>query len=142
MAAMTQERKVQKLSETTVVNLLHLPMKAGARGLLGAVAVLTGGYVTAGTTATGLITLGVFEETTDNTGGADGALYARIRQGAFKLNNSTGPDAITQADAGKDVFLVDDQTAARTDGGGTRSRAGRVLQIEPDGVFVQMGIGL
>ncbi|MBI2392810.1 MAG: hypothetical protein HYV09_24710 [Deltaproteobacteria bacterium] len=142
MAAMTQERKVQKLSERTVVDLLYQPMKANARIYLGAIAVLNAGYVAPGTSAKDLVALGIAEETIDNTGGADGARFAPVRQGAFKLANSLGPDAITQADVGKDCFIVDDQTVARTDGGGARSRAGKVVQLEPDGVFVQLGIGL
>lgn len=142
MAAMTLERKTKKLSEQTVVNLLHQPMKSNAKILLGAIAVLDGGFVTPGRTATGLIAIGISEETIDNTGGLDGAIFAPIRQGTFLAFNSGGTDAVTQADVGKDCFIVDDQTVAKTDDTGKRSRAGRVIQIEPTGmVWVQLGIG-
>ena len=48
----------------------------------------------------------------------------------------TAADAITLADIGKDCFIVDDQTVAKTDGAGTRSRAGRVFDVDADGVWV------
>jgi hypothetical protein len=139
---MTLERKTKKLSEQTVINLLHQPMKANTTVLLGALVVLDAGYVAPGRAATGLIPLGITEETVDNTGGPDGALHAPIRQGTFLFFNSGGADAITQLDVGKDCFIADDQTVAKTDDTGKRSRAGKIIQLEPDGmVWVQLGIG-
>ncbi|MBI2388648.1 MAG: hypothetical protein HYV09_03440 [Deltaproteobacteria bacterium] len=135
-------RKTTKLSGQTIVNLLHQPMKEKTKIWLGAIAVLDGGYVTPGRTGTGLVAIGIAEETIDNTTGADGAIFAPIRQGTFLFYNSGGTDAITQADVGKDAFIVDDQTVAKTDDTGKRSRAGRIVQIEPTGmVWVQLGIG-
>lgn len=143
MAAMTLERKTKKLSEQTVINLLHQPAKANVKILLGALVVLDAGFVAPGRAATGLIALGIAEETVDNTGGADGALFVPVRQGVFLFFSAGGADAITQADVGKDCFIVDDQTVAKTDGAGARSRAGRIVQLEPDGmVWAQLGIGL
>lgn len=143
MAAMTLERKTRKLSEQTVVNLLHQPMKGKTKILLGAIAVLDAGFVAPARAATGLIALGIAEETVDNTDGADGAIFAPIRQGTFQCFNSGGTETITQTDVGKDCFLVDDQTVAKTDDTGKRSRAGKIVQVDPTGlVWVQLGIGL
>ncbi|MGZ3423133.1 MAG: hypothetical protein ACXVEF_42445 [Polyangiales bacterium] len=143
MAAMTLERKTRKYSEVTVANLLALPIKANTKVLLGAMIALSGGFVVPALEATGLIALGIAEQTIDNIGGADGELLVPIRQGTFLVFNSGGADALLQADVGHDVFFVDDQTVAKTDGGGKRSRAGKLLGIETDGmVWVQLAIGL
>ena len=52
---------------------------------------------------------------------------------ATSFANSSAGDLITIADIGKACFIVDDQTVAKTDGTGTRSRAGIVDGIEASG---------
>jgi len=143
MAALDRERKTQKLSDHTVVDLLVFPVKGGVKGFLGAIAVLNAGFAAPATAGTGLIAVGVFEYTVDNTTGKDGDAQARIRQGTFPFFNSGSADLIAQVDVGKDCFLVDDQTVAKTDGGGARSRAGKIMGLRDDGfVLVQLGLGL
>jgi hypothetical protein len=118
-------------------------MKGGVKGFLGGIAVLNGGFLAPATAATGLIAVGIFEATVDNTAGKDGDEKGRVRQGTFPFFNSGGADTIAQVDVPKDCFLVDDQTVAKTDGGGARSRAGKIVAIRDDGmVWVQLGIGL
>ena len=141
--ALDRERKTQKLSDHTVIDLVPQPVKAGVKCFLGAIAVLNAGFAAPATTATGLIAVGIFEFTVDNTTGKDGDAQARIRQGTFPFFNSGGADAIAQADVGKDCFLVDDQTVAKTDGGATRSRGGKIMGLRDDGfVLVQLALGL
>ena len=54
------------------------------------------------------------------------------------FKNSTAGDLIITTDQGKDCYLLDDQTVAKTSGGGTRSVAGRVWDLDPvKGVLVQ-----
>ena len=45
----------------------------------------------------------------------------------------------TAADIQKDCYIVDDQTVAKTSGTNTRSVAGKVIEVEADGVFVRVG---
>ena|SRR5258708_4280989 len=144
MSALDRERKTRKLSETTMVNLLVFPVKGGTKIFLGAMVVLSAGFLAPGSAATGLIAVGVAEYTVDNTTGKDGDQPLRIRQGTFEMFNGTGADVIAQADVGKDCYIVDDQTVAKTDAAGTRSRAGKILGLSDDGrfVWVQIGIGL
>ncbi len=53
--------------------------------------------------------------------------------------NSTAGDLIIAADIGKDVYLVDDQTVAKTSATATRSVAGRVWKLDSvKGVLVQI----
>ena len=51
--------------------------------------------------------------------------------------NSASTDQITLADLGAAVFIVDDQTVAKTNGGGTRSQAGYVVDVDATGVWIR-----
>jgi hypothetical protein len=69
-----------------------------------------------------------------------GAISARVRRGIFKFANSSAGDAIAQANVGVDCYIVDDQTVALTSGPNTRSRAGKVTEIDADGgIWVEVG---
>jgi hypothetical protein len=107
----------------------------------GGIAVVDAGYMAPARAALSLIAIGVFQESVLNSGSA-GAKSVEVLEGAYKFANSTAGDQIVQADLGKDCFLVDDQTVAKTDGTGTRSRAGKVHRIDSDGVVVLIGLGL
>jgi hypothetical protein len=138
MSALTQARNTpQRLGEVS-----GFPVKGGATVYLGALVVLAAGFAAAGSVATGLVAIGRAEETVDNAAGNDGDLTVQVRRGVFKFANSAAGDAIAQADVGADCYVVDDQTVAKTDGTGTRSRAGHVVAVESDGVWVQIGLGL
>jgi hypothetical protein len=95
------------------------------------------GFAVPGSTATTLTYLGRAEETVDNTGGADGAKVVLVRRKKMFKWANLAADLVTQADMGKTVYVVDDQTVAKTSGGTTRSLAGRVLGIEADGVWIE-----
>ena len=143
MSAMPRERKTKKLGEQTIVSLLGLPIKGATKVLAGALIALDAGFVVSASEKVGLIALGIAEETVDNTIGLDGSLFVKVRQGTFLVFDLGGADAIVQADVGKDLYLVDDQTVSKSDGGGKRSRAGHLMGVEPGGmVWVQCGIGL
>ncbi len=84
---------------------------------------------------------GVATTAYDNTGGAAGAVVARIeREGVYgPFANSAAGDQITVADIDADCFVVDDQTVAKTSGTNTRLVAGKVHMVEPAGVWVRIG---
>jgi hypothetical protein len=84
--------------------ILGFPVKGSTKAIQGGLAVLNAGYAAPGTTATGLVALGRFEETVDNTAGADGALNVTVKAGTFKFANSASADLIAQADAGADLL--------------------------------------
>jgi len=98
------------------------------------------GYATKGAAATGLVAVGRAEERVVNAG-ADGAETIRVRRGIFRYANSAAADAIAAAQIGQVCYIVDDQTVAKTDGGGTRSPAGIVHDVDVLGVWVQIGYG-
>jgi len=118
------------------------PVKASTICYQGGLAVLNAGYAAPGTAATGLVAIGRFEDTADNSAGADGAIKARVKRGKFLFANSASADLIAQADVGADCYIVDDQTVAKTSATSTRSRAGVIVGVETAGVWVQLGLGL
>lgn len=96
------------------------------------------GFLVAGATAAGLVAVGRAEDAGDNTGGANGEKPLRYRMGCFRYGNSAGADEITIADIDALCFIVDDQTVARTNGGGTRSPAGVIDGVDAQGVWLRL----
>lgn len=115
----------------------YLPVAQDAIGYAGGIAVLDGGFLKPGETATGLVAVGVLQESYDNTGGSDGDIGARVDRGIFPFANSGGADEITRTEIGSDCYIVDDQTVAKTSGSSTRSVAGKVFDVDADGVWVE-----
>jgi hypothetical protein len=97
------------------------------------------GYAVEATEATDLRPVGRACESVDNTGGGDGAARINCEPGTYLLANSTGPDAITMADFLNDVYLVNGGKVAKTDGGGKRSKAGKMLGLDRGRVAVSIG---
>ncbi len=119
-------------------DLLALPVAAGVKIYAGAlVAVNAAGYAVPGSTAANLKAAGRAEGQVDNTGGVDGAQTVTVRRGVFKWANA-GADPVGQAHVLSDCYIVDDQTVAATDGAGTRSKAGKVLGVDVNGVWVEI----
>ena len=91
-----------------------------------------------GATSTTLTAVGRCEENVLT--GASNTREIRARSGIFKFDNSGG--SITAADIGNDCYIVDDETVHQTDGGSTRSVAGKVYKVDSDGVWVAIGFPL
>lgn len=102
-------------------------------------AVNSSGYAQPGTAAVGLKCVGRFAEYVDNSAGADGDLNVDVENGIFRYENSAAADEITLADVGNIAYIVDDQTVAKTNAGGTRSPAGIIDDVDSAGVWVRMG---
>lgn len=115
------------------------PAAANAVIYQGALVALSAtGFATPGAVATTLTAVGRAKADVDNTGGADGDLPVPVERGTFRFANSSAGDAITLADVGKDCFIVDDQTVAKTNGTSTRSVAGKVRDVDAQGVWVEI----
>lgn len=134
MAALTASRDTKRRAG----DLLSLPALAASTVYAGGIAVITAaGFCTKGSVATTHKAVGVFEEDNANAG-ANGAVNYKVRQdGWFKFANSAAGDAITLADVNADCYIVDDQTVAKTDGAATRSKAGKIRDVDADGVWVE-----
>lgn len=122
--------------------LFTIPVAAAKKIYRGALIVLdSSGNAEPATTATGKRALGVALEYADNTDGAAGDITVDVRTGIFGFANSSAGDAITAAEIGHTCYIVDDQTVAKTSGGGTRSPAGCIKMIDQDGlVLVDVGM--
>lgn len=115
------------------------PVAASTKIFAGAlVCINSSGYATKGATSTSLKCVGVAQEQADNSAGSAADISVKTRRGCFKFGNSTSTDAITLAEVGSDCYIVDDQTVAKTNGSSSRSVAGKVRDVETDGVWVEI----
>ena len=132
--SLSADRNTPYKEPTTIA----VPMGANAKIYGGALVVANAtGFAVPGATATTLTYLGRADQYADNTGGTDGAQTVLVRrEKLFKWVNS-GADPIDQSCLGKPCYIVDDQTVAKTNGGNTRSAAGKVMGIDTDGVWVE-----
>lgn len=139
MPALAAGKAVARHGTHPTPTLLSYPVAAGAKGFTGSALVLNAsGLVAQATTATGLTALGVSTRDFDNTAGSASAFVVEAEAGIFAMENSAAADQILQADVGKDCFFVDDQTVAKTNGGSTRSVAGKVVRLEEGKVWVRI----
>lgn len=134
MAALTAGRAIPERTGNTVPG----GLAASTKIYQGALACLSGNYVVNGATATGLKALGIAIDEYDNSTGVDGAVVGEFRRGVFRFNNSTSGDAIAKGDIGSNCYIVDNQTVAKTDGTGTRSVAGKISDVDAQGVWVDL----
>lgn len=100
------------------------------------------GYNTVGAAATGQFARGIC--TTGKVSPAsNGAVEVGWEEGDFELESGTAADALTVANVGDTVYIIDDNTVGATDGTGTRSAAGKLVGISPNGKpIVRIGLGL
>jgi hypothetical protein len=104
------------------------------------VAIGTGtGYAGPATTAGTWSVVGAARATVDNSAGNAGDLRIEVdREGWFRFKNSGAGDTIALDDVGKVCYAVDDETVALTDGGaGARSAAGRIRDVDAQGVWIE-----
>jgi hypothetical protein len=142
MAALTKERDTKyKEGSQSGAPLQSLPVAATTVLWAGSLVCDNGsGYAIPGSTATTQLAIGRCESTVDNNPGAAGDLNVTVRRGIFKFANSSAGDLIAIDDRLADCFIVDDQTVALTNGGGTRSKAGVIWDVDADGeVWVLVG---
>lgn len=133
MTALTKGRRALSREGKTVSD----PVAANAKIFTGALVVLVGGFLKPGTVATGLKARGIAAADADNTGGADGAIRVDVeRKGAFPFVNH-GADPIDRTHIGGNAYIVDDQTVAATDGTGARSVAGKIIDLDVNGVWIE-----
>ncbi|MFD1330251.1 hypothetical protein [Mycoplana ramosa] len=115
-----------------------IPVAAATLIYAGAlVAINAAGNAVPFSAATGLKSVGRAERRVNNTGAA-GEQSVEVSAGIFRFANSTAADLITKADIGSDCYGVDDQTVAKTSGSSSRSVAGKVFDVDAQGVWVQI----
>jgi hypothetical protein len=136
MAALTQERNTPAFTPYPARRTVDV--KASTKILKGAMVAIdsSGNAQPAGLAAGGSVrVVGIASATADNSAGAAGAIQVELLVGQFKFVNH-GADAVTKASVGADCFVLDDQTVALTSATSTRIVAGKVQQVDADGVRV------
>ncbi|WP_417656184.1 hypothetical protein [Pseudidiomarina aestuarii] len=129
---LTQDRDTHRSELALVTD----PVAASERIFAGSIVMLdASGDAVPGSTATGLTPRGVAQEHADNRNGLAGALSVRSRRGVFCFENDS---SVSRADIGGQAYVVDDQTVANTDGTGTRSALGKIIDVNADGVWVEI----
>jgi hypothetical protein len=81
--------------------------------------------------------VGVAEFEADNSTGIDGAIKGQVRKGTFQFFNSAAADLITLTSVGDSAYVVDNQTVAKTSATNTRPVAGKIVDVDADGVWVE-----
>lgn len=140
MTALASDRPVKKIGAGPIPNRLSLLQKGSTTIYQGALVVLNAGYAAPGSTATSLTAVGVATSQSDNANGSDGDVSVEVESGVFPFKNSASTDAIAQAQVGSDCYVVDDQTVAKTDGSSTRSKAGKIVAVDANFVYVLVGL--
>lgn len=139
MTAATAER----LRRTRAGGQLNLPVQAAAVIFQGCLVATIAGVAVPGRAATTraeldtMMVAGLAYESVVG-GGSDGAVRVEVERGIFCLANSGGGDALTIADRDKYCFVADNQTVAKTSGGGMRPIAGLVVDVDEAGVWVDL----
>jgi len=143
MTALAAARNTPQMGDTPIAKSLSLPVAAAKKIYQGSLVMPdVAGRATpaAAITTADQVCAGVAAETVDNSSGAAGALPVPLKTGIFRLANSAGTDALTIADRHRLCFAADDQTVSRTSNSGRRAIAGRVVDVDSDGVWVEVGV--
>lgn len=120
----------------------QFPVATAKKIYAGAIVALNAsGYATPGAVAATLVAVGRAEAQVDNTNGQNGDLNVTVRRGVFLYKNSADADLIARTEIGQACYIVDDETVAKTDGTGTRSPAGFIMNVDSLGVWVLVGFG-
>lgn len=115
-----------------------LPVKAATtihQG--GMVQIDAAGYAVPASATAANVTVGRAEASANNSAGANGAISVKVRSGVFRFANSAAGDLIARTEIGKAIFVVDDQTLAKTDATGARPKAGTCFDVDAQGVWVK-----
>jgi hypothetical protein len=116
----------------------NFPVAASTKLLGGTIVALNAsGLLVNPSASNALKSVGVVQQTHDNSAGLAGAISAEVHSGVWgPFDNSAAADAIALADVGADCWLVDNQTVAKTSASNTRSVAGKISHVSSEGVWV------
>lgn len=138
--AMTANRPVGEIP-SSAADRCFVDMKAGAIyvGSMVAVDDLTPGFAeeagaVAASTVIGVLKYGCRSEA---IAANDGDIRIQVDTGVFgPFKNGAGPDLLTSDHVLDVCWCVQGDTAAKTDGGGTRPPAGFVARVDDEGVWI------
>ncbi len=112
------------------------PVKAATALHVNTIAVLAAGLAVPLSAATGtekcagLVTFSV------NNTGANGAVRVEVEAGEHKFISSD----VAISDVGSTAYFVDSKTVSKSHATNTRPAAGKIIQVDDDGVWVLLGV--
>lgn len=128
MAALTKDRNTKSKD---IRRSIDVPVAATTTIYAGAmVAVNASGYLIPASDAAGITTVGVADHAADNSAGANGDIFCRVRKGVFAFN--TAGTVVDQADAFLSVYVSDDNTVEKIAGVTNNIVAGTLDSLDPD----------
>ena len=123
---------VTHMQKRAGVDFAH-PQKGGTTIYRGAIVVLNAdGFAIPGKTATGLVSAGIAQATSDNSSGADSAKSASVSKGVFLVKSGD----ITRQHIGDPAYIVDDEFVSFSHDTNSRSVAGTIVDVDQNGVWV------
>lgn len=148
MTALAAAKQLVKYNGSPLPAMIPYAQKTGTTIYPGAlVSIATDGYCRPARASTTDVVVGYARKnpcsaTGIYTSSVAGDSMVEVSAGVIKLANSSGGDEITIAELWAYAYAVDDQTVAKTDGTGTRVRAGRIVGLDAGGVYVLVGLGM
>ncbi|WP_143869886.1 hypothetical protein [Catenovulum sediminis] len=112
------------------------PVKAGAVLTGNRPVLLAAGLAIAVTDNNSALSAGVATMLADNANGADSAIMVEVDTGEHKFQTSD----ITAANVGQTAYFVDDGEVSISSSTNTRAPAGKITQVDTDGVWVELGV--
>lgn len=100
----------------------------------------SGGWAVPAGTASAGAAIGIAVKTVSG-GGTNGLNSVEVERDIGRFKNSASGDLITFADIGNSCYIVDDETVAKTDDSAARKVAGCIVDVDADGVWVDVGPG-
>lgn len=135
MTATTEGRNTKRRNADRVSLLVDTGVTVYAGTML-ALLTSSGEAVAGGDASTGNV-VGVAETTVLG----DGVARVEASFGCFQFANSASGDLIAAGDIGGIAYVVDNQTVAKTDSSGTRMIAGAIVDVDANGVWVEIRPG-
>jgi len=130
MSALTAERNTPERDGKS----FGYPVAANVKIFQGSIVVTThAGVAKPAVEALNLAGVGRAKETVDNTGGLAGAKKVEVERGCFRFANAGD---VTLGHVGDDAYAVDDQTVSADSNSNTRSKVGRIEDVDSLGVWV------
>ena len=131
--ASTEGRNTKRRNADKVVGLVNTGATIYAGTLLTRLAA-SGNIVPAGTASAG-VAVGVAEESVVG----DGIKTVEYSRGCYQFKNSASGDLIGLGDIGNTCYVVDNDTVAKTDNSAARKAAGKIIDVDAGGVWVEVG---
>lgn len=134
MAALTADRNTPMKGTPDYV--VKVPVAASTKIYAGAlVAVNASGLAVPAADSVGFTVMGRAEAQADNSAGAASAIDVEVAAGIFKY----GAGAIVQANLGANATCSDDQTVTTAAATTNDIVAGKIVQVDSDGVWIKVG---